>query len=82
MSAICSCLLRSFPRQGGSYLIRKIHGYRAGGSTRPIALPQEGVGPPGGHGGLAQHPRARYGLPCPVVALPLALPADCLTPGA
>jgi hypothetical protein len=48
----------------------------------PIALPQEGVGPPGGHGGLAQHPRARYGLPCPVVALPLALPADCLTPGA
>ena len=26
MSAICSCLLRSFPRQGGSYLIRKIHG--------------------------------------------------------
>jgi hypothetical protein len=34
MSTICSCLLRSFPRQGGSYLIRKIHGYRAGGSTR------------------------------------------------
>jgi hypothetical protein len=26
-------------------------------------------------------PRTRYGLPCPVVALPLALPADCLTPG-
>ena len=26
--------------------------------------------------------RARYGLPCPVVALPLALPADWLTPGA
>jgi hypothetical protein len=34
LAAICSCLLRSFPRQGGSYLIRKIHGYRAGGSTR------------------------------------------------
>src|SRR4029450_7101618 len=26
--------------------------------------------------------RARYGLPWPVVALPLVLPADCLTPGA
>lgn len=26
--------------------------------------------------------RARYGLPCPVVALPLALPADSLTTGA
>src|SRR4029450_11854244 len=26
--------------------------------------------------------RARYRLPCPVVALPLALPADCWAPGA
>ena len=81
MSAICSCLLRSFPRQGGSYLIRK--STDTGQAAAPAdSAPHEGVGPSGGHGGLTQHPRARYGLPCPVVALPLALPADCLTPGA
>src|SRR5829696_6416765 len=49
-------------------------------SDPPVALPKEGIGPPGSHGGLAEHP-GEVGLPCPVVAVPSGLPADSLTPG-
>src|SRR4029450_11597265 len=53
----------------------------ASASDAPIALPKEPIGPPGSHGGLPKHAGA-LGLPCPVVAVPLRLPADSLTPGA
>jgi hypothetical protein len=39
----------------------------------PMALPQEGIGPPGGHGGLAQHPgQIRVAMPSRGPALSLA----------
>ena len=47
----------------------------------PVALPKKVSVRPAATA-ASPNTRARYRLPCPVVALPLALPADCLTPGA
>jgi hypothetical protein len=53
----------------------------AASGDAPVAFPRKVVVRPAATA-ASPSTRARYGLPCPVVALPLRLPADSLTPGA